>query len=142
MLNNTTLKDHITTKNLLVKFNLLSVNQLAASIKLVEAWKSIHIPNYPVQMGKNNMNRPESSRVLRENSIQLWKEDAQSKLGKEFFCRNTAKLWNNTSPEIKNARNTSFAKKGNHKILQNIAYLIITIYYFFIHSHYKSIVFI
>ena len=82
------LKDHIPSKSLLEKFNLLSVNKLAASIKLIEAWKSVNIVNYPVQMDVNNPGRPESSRVLRESSIRLWKEDAESKQGKKSFCRN------------------------------------------------------
>ena len=86
MLNNTTLKDHIPTKSLLEKFNLLSVNQLAASIKLIEAWKSVNIVNYPVQMDVNNPGCPESSRVLRESSIRLWKEDAKSEQGKKVFA--------------------------------------------------------
>ena len=71
----------------------------------------IHIANYPIQMDKNNMNHPESSRVLRENSTRLWKEDAKSKQGKESFCRNTAKLWNNFSPEIKNTKTISITKR-------------------------------
>ena len=39
--------DKISTKSLLTKFNLLSVNQLAAQIKLQETWKSINIQKYP-----------------------------------------------------------------------------------------------
>ena len=38
-LNGTKLKDKVTISSLLVKFNYLSVNQLAAQIKLGEVWK-------------------------------------------------------------------------------------------------------
>ena len=41
MLNGSTKKDHITSKSLLEKFNLPSVNQLAAEIKLIEAWNGM-----------------------------------------------------------------------------------------------------
>ena len=36
-------------KSMLVKFKMLSFNQLNAQIKLNEMWKSIHIKNYPVK---------------------------------------------------------------------------------------------
>ena len=41
LLDNSTLKDRKSTCELLQKFDMLSVNQLAASIKLTEIWKSI-----------------------------------------------------------------------------------------------------
>ena len=54
MLERVTLKDHVTSKSLLLKYNLPSVNQLAAEIKLIEAWKSQNIPNYPFKLEPNN----------------------------------------------------------------------------------------
>ena len=53
MMANATLKDHIKSEDLLKKYALISVNQLAAQIKLMEAWKSLNIPDYPVQMENN-----------------------------------------------------------------------------------------
>ena len=53
MLDRVTLKDHVTSKSLLLKYNLPSVNQLAAEIKLIEAWKSQNIPNYPLKLEPN-----------------------------------------------------------------------------------------
>ena len=35
---------------MLIKFSLLSVNQLAAQIKLIEVWKSIHVEGYPLTL--------------------------------------------------------------------------------------------
>ena len=51
-LNNTRIKDKISTKFLLDKFGLLSVNQLSAKIKLVEVWKSIQSEDYPIKLGQ------------------------------------------------------------------------------------------
>ena len=48
LLNNVSLKDKVSTINLVKHSGLLSVNQLAASIKLTEVWKSLNIPNYPI----------------------------------------------------------------------------------------------
>ena len=42
---------------MLKKYNLPSVNQLAAQIKLVEAWKSQNIEQYPIKLEPNNPNR-------------------------------------------------------------------------------------
>ena len=47
MLDKVSLKDHVTTQSLLLKYNLSYVNQLAGEIKLLEAWKSINIEQYP-----------------------------------------------------------------------------------------------
>ena len=41
-LNGTRVKDKISTRSLLNKFNMLAVNQLNAQIKLLEMWKNIH----------------------------------------------------------------------------------------------------
>ena len=49
-LNNSKIKDRISTKSMLDKFDLLSVNQLAAQIKLIEAWKSVYLEGYTIVM--------------------------------------------------------------------------------------------
>ena len=53
MLNNSKIKDRVSTSSMLVKFKLLSVNQLAGQIKLTESWKSFNIEKYPIQLIKN-----------------------------------------------------------------------------------------
>ena len=57
MLDRVTLKDQVTSESLLQKYNLPSVNQLAAEIKLTEAWKSTLVELYPVQLETNNPGR-------------------------------------------------------------------------------------
>ena len=49
LLNNSCISDKISTKSLLGKFNMLSVNQMNAQIKLNEIWKSVHVHNYPIK---------------------------------------------------------------------------------------------
>ena len=46
MLDRVSLKDHVSTSSLLKKYNIPSVNQLAAEIKLVEAWKCLNVEGY------------------------------------------------------------------------------------------------
>ena len=49
-LNGSKIKDKISVRNLLTKFELLSVNQLAAQIKLGEMWKAMIIEDYPLKV--------------------------------------------------------------------------------------------
>ena len=48
-LNGSRISDQISNKSMLVKFKILSVNQMNAQIKLSEMWKSINIENYPLK---------------------------------------------------------------------------------------------
>ena len=41
-------KDKVSIRSLLEKFNMLSVNQLNAQIKLLEIWKAINVQDYPL----------------------------------------------------------------------------------------------
>ena len=49
VLNNSRIRDKITIKSMMMKFNLLSVNQINAQIKLIEMWKSVNVTNYPIK---------------------------------------------------------------------------------------------
>jgi hypothetical protein len=104
--------DRASTFELLEKTGLLSVNQLAASIKLLEAWKSENVPNYPVQLEPNNQSESTRERQLRPGSTRKWNQDAKSIAEKECFSRNTAKLWNCAPLNIKNAKNLNITKKA------------------------------
>ena len=83
MLDRVTLKDHITSASLLEKYNLSSVNQLAAEIKLTEAWKATHVASYPVQLETFNPSRVNSGRTVRPGTRKLWNDEA-----KYFSCKN------------------------------------------------------
>ena len=47
-LNKSTISDKISNKEIFLKNNLLSVNQLNCQIKLTEVWKSVNNQNYPL----------------------------------------------------------------------------------------------
>ena len=44
------IKDRVPIRTLLEKFNMVSVNQLNAQIKLLEMWKSLNVPDYPLEI--------------------------------------------------------------------------------------------
>ena len=70
MLDRVTLKDHITSASLLEKYNLSSVNQLAAQIKLLEAWKSVNLENYRIQMENNQLQRNTNGRAINFETLE------------------------------------------------------------------------
>ena len=105
----------ITTASLLKKYKLPSENQLAAEIKLTEAWKSTQVEFYPVQLETFNSGREETGRTVRPGTRKIWNDEAKSTAAKISFSRDTAKLWNNAPPEIRNASKISSAKREIRK---------------------------
>ena len=82
IMNGSSLKDHTTTQSLFNKFNLPSVNQLSAEIKIIGAWKIMNIQDYPIKLWPNEPNRSTNGREVRSTSIREWKEDSTTKIGK------------------------------------------------------------
>ena len=74
-----TLKDRISTAELLKSVNVLSVNQLALEIKLTECWKSININNFPVELDKGHVEQAEEGRQLRTSSLRQFKWSLKDK---------------------------------------------------------------
>ena len=124
-----TLKDHISTISLLKKYKLPSVNQLAAEIKLVKAWKIMNIPSYPLQLEDNNPNKQPNQRSIRPSSIKLWKDIAKLICAQESFTIDTARLWNRVPTTISSAQSLQIAKTSIKKTLQRNGYLIFHIIY-------------
>ena len=120
MLDRVTLKDHITSASLLEKYNLSSVNQLAAEIKLTEAWKATHVASYPVQLETFNPSRVNSGRTVRPGTRKLWKDEAKTSAAKISFSRDTAKLWNNAPTVITNAISLNCAKREIKKYCKSV----------------------
>jgi hypothetical protein len=112
LLDNSTLSDRVPTVDLLKRANMLSVNQLAANIKLNEAWKANNIENYPIQLEANHENLIHTDRVTRPHIRRLWKEDGKSTTAKESFSRSTAKLWNQAPQSLKESKSLTTAKKA------------------------------
>ena len=49
LLDGSRIKDRRSVKDMLEKFNMLSINQTIAEIKVLEAWKANKDKNYPVR---------------------------------------------------------------------------------------------
>ena len=109
-LNGTKISDKISTQSMLSTFQLLSVNHLAAEIKLIETWKSINLEYNPIQLEpfKTNTN----AHQLRPQLNRIFKDDARLAISQSSFHIDAARVWNNAPPEIKNAITLADAKKN------------------------------
>ena len=104
-------KDRTSTEELLSRTGLLSINQLAASIKFSEVQKSEKIDNYPVQLEPNNAGHSNNERSFRPTTNRKWNQDYKTMAAKESFSRNATKIWNAAPTCIKAAKNLRAAKK-------------------------------
>ena len=77
VINNSKIKDKNSNKSMLDKFRLLSVNQLAASIKLVEVWKSFNQERYPLRLELYNHNLPNQTHDLRPQPNRVLKDSCR-----------------------------------------------------------------
>ena len=124
LLDNSKLADRTHTVDLLKKANMLSVNQLAASIKLTEAWKSCNVTNYPIQLEKNHENLIPSDRIVRPHITRQWKEDGRTTTARDSFTRSSAKIWNQAPQNLKDANSLMLAKKSYKKLLSDTTSII------------------
>ena len=91
----------------------LSVNQLAAQIKLTEVWKSVNVEGNPTTLEPYRVqNRSESAPVLRPKNNRIFKDTARLEASKSSFHIDAAKLWNRAPSSIQTAPSLSSAKKA------------------------------
>ena len=94
---------------------LLSVNQLSASIKLLEAWKAENVPNYPIKLEPNNPDLPTNERSVRPSTSRKYNQDSIFAAAKYSLSRNAARLWNTAPMDIKTLKYVSAAKNAIKK---------------------------
>ena len=101
--------DRLNTKIIFKETQLLSINQINAQIKLVQLWKSINIPNYPIQWPKR------SDELKREGLKSSNKPEivitGKSKIQSLTFVNDAAHLWNRAPTAIKDSKTLGSAKK-------------------------------
>ena len=108
MLDNSKIKDKRSIKEMLEKFDLLSVNQTAAQIKLSEAWKASKDSSYPVKMRDEHSKQ---DREVRPGTRREMMEGGRLKIIQDSFARDAGKIWNQAPQSIKKAETLIKAKK-------------------------------
>ena len=110
-INGTKIKDRVSTKLMLKKFDLLSVNQLAAKIKLIEVWKSINETGFPLTLDPYKPHNTDQSRDLRQKPNRVFDDTCRLHKSESSFHIDAARLWNAAPTAIKCATSLSIAKK-------------------------------
>ena len=118
LLNNTRIKDRVSTKTIMTNLNMLSVNQVNAQVKLTEIWKSVNTENYPIQSQKLKYN-PESrnTRAAHRGDLVI---EASTVKSQATFLNDAFKLWNAASNEIKNSKSLAIAKMEIKKFVKTL----------------------
>ena len=97
---------------MLDKFGLLSVNRLAAKIKLVEIWKSLNKENYPICLAPYKPVNATSSHVLRQQDNRIFADSCRLSKSESSFHIDAARLWNLAPDSIQKAQNLNLAKRS------------------------------
>ena len=111
LMNGTRIKDKISTKSILKKFDLLSVNQMNAQIKLLDMWKATNIAEYPTKVKTMEINNGASRATTRSITNGKLLEIGISSLAKDTFYNDAVKAWNAAPEVIKNCTTIWTAKK-------------------------------
>ena len=109
-INGSRTSDLISTEALLKKFGLLSVNQLAAQIKLIEVWKSINLEGYPLTLDPYTNPDRMVTIELRPQTTRTFDDSSKLKISSQSFCIDAARLWNVAPTTIKTATTLTAAK--------------------------------
>ena len=95
---------------MLQKFSLLSVNQLGAKIKLMEVWKIVNCPDYPLRLEPYRNPDSERRHDLRPQLNKIFNDNCRLKRSEQSFNVDAARLWNLAPMDIKNATTLNRAK--------------------------------
>ena len=96
---------------MLDKFDLLSINQTSAQIKLTEAWKASKDINYPIEMKPRRAPPGDGTpRQMRATTQKEIREGGKTILAEKSFTRDTGKIWKQAPKEIKEAKSIGLAK--------------------------------
>ena len=105
---------------MLEKFGLLSVNQLAAKIKLEEVWKSINKEGYPIKLEPYKLDQCEQKYDLRPKSNRTFNDSFRLKKSEHSFNIDAARLWNAAPIDIRTATTLNIAKKLINSFCQSL----------------------
>ena len=118
LLNNSRICDKISTASLLVKFNMMSVNQINAQIKLSEMWKAVRDEDHPFNLEKR-ISGPDV-RSMRSISNEVLPVKSFTERSKNTFINDGIKAWNLAPSIIKECNSFSSAKNEIKKFVRTL----------------------
>ena len=111
LLTNHKRKEHVKIEDMLTQLGWLSINQLCAETRLIEAWKSEHLENYCI--GDMLIRKEKSSHMkTRSNNQTTFKSGQHDKFTNGSFMQRTAEIWNQAPKGVKEATELPQAKRA------------------------------
>ena len=117
-LNNTKVKDMVSIKSMLEKYNMSSVNQLNAQCKLLEIWKAKNLTDYPLKIGQQSVNHEGIS--TRADRMGRPIEIGKSNIVQRSCVNDAIRLWNLAPPNITESSSLYQAKKEIKKYARTL----------------------
>ena len=112
------IKDMISITSLTTKLNMLSVNQLNASIKLLEIWKASNVKDYQLVVQRQSSN---NSRVsTRADTSEKPLEIGRTLLAQKTCISDAIRLWNMAPPTITTCTSQSKVKPEIKKYVRQL----------------------
>ena len=110
LLNRSQIKDKISNKSMLKKFNMRSVNQINAQVKLLEVWKALNVEDYPLKINQQEI--PENGVVTRASLKGRPIEVGKSNLTKNTSTSDAIRIWNQAPIAVTESITIKQAKKA------------------------------
>ena len=119
LLTNKRRRDHAKIEDMLKELEWLSINQLCAEIRLLEAWKSVQPEDYCM---KDTLQKKEKSRHMgtRSDNQTLLVTGDKDKFTNGSFVHLTAKVWNSAPINVKESVNLSEARRAIRKFVRTL----------------------
>ena len=115
-LNGSRVKDMVSISSLLTKFEMFSVNQLNAQIKLVEVWKAVNVTDYPLKIKQQSSDISRTS--TRADSMKKPIEIGKSNIVQKTCVSDAIRLWNMAPLPITNCTSLNQAKSEIKKFVR------------------------
>ncbi len=112
------ISDKVPIREMLDNQNMLSVNQLAAQIKLAEVWKARNGENYPVKMEFRTVNENGTSTRGATNGKAV--ETGKTQKSRATFIGDATRLWNKAPKSILRAETLMKAKREIKKYCKTL----------------------
>ena len=110
--------DRISIRNLLERFNMVSINQLNAQIKLLEIWKALNVQNYPLEIRQQAVQEGVATTRATDRGRPC---ELGRSTGTQSTCISDAiKLWNIVPSTITESHSLYMAKKEIKKFVKTL----------------------
>ena len=98
----------------------ISVNQLAAKIKLIEVWKSVHSEGYPLSLEPYKVNSTVISHDLRFQPNRVFNDNCRLQKSESSYHIDAARIWNAAPLSIRNAISLNIAESKIDKFCDTL----------------------